>query len=382
MDVQGDEPRGMKLMQGCVFAFRVDASLSMGIGHVMRCLTLADALSAEGAECHFIGREHPGHLMDRVRSRGHRVHLLPPAASMQPTFFSSTPAHASWLGVDWQLDAEQSGAYLRSNQPNWLIVDHYALDQRWEASLRTVCPRIAVIDDLADRAHDCELLLDQTLGRNPRDYAGLAPERCSLLTGARYALLRPQFPALRDYSLSRRRQRPTVKHLLVSLGGIDRANATARVLEGLEHCSLPSECAITIVMGAAAPWLSDVRRRAANMIRPVQVLVDVPDMAALMSESDLAIGAAGSTSWERCCLGVPALMLVLADNQRDVAYALEATGAAVVLKEAAQMPAAISTAVNDILASNQLETMSRAAANVTDGRGVDAVVRWFKDASW
>lgn len=368
--------------QGCVFAFRVDASLSMGTGHVMRCLTLADALRAEGADCHFIGRDHPGHMMEHVRSRGHRVHMLGPAIPTHPTRDPGAPAHAHWLGVDWQLDAEQSRDYLESNPPDWLIVDHYALDKHWEAFLQPACSRIGVIDDLVDRAHECELLLDQTLGRRPQAYANLVPSECSLLTGARYALLRPQFAALRNYSLRRRRRQPALKRLLVTLGGIDPSNATGRVLAALAHCSLPSGCTVTVVMGAAAPWLDEIRQQTDAMVQPTEVLVDVSDMAALMSESDLAIGAAGGTSWERCCLGLPTLMLVLAQNQRNVAHALEATGAAVILEEEAQTPAEIAAALSETVIPDRLRAMSRAAATVTDGSGVDTVVRWFKDASW
>jgi UDP-2,4-diacetamido-2,4,6-trideoxy-beta-L-altropyranose hydrolase len=358
------------------FVFRVDASVDIGTGHVMRCVTLADALHAEGAECHFVCREHPGHLMDHVARRGHVVHALPmtsPEVVLQEDE-APTPTYSSWLGADWRADASECQIFLRAIRPDWLVVDHYALDARWEAFLRPTCQRVAVVDDLVDRAHDCELLLDQTLGRRPEDYAALVPRRCTLLTGAVHALLRPDFMQLRDYSLARR-QANTLERLLVSMGGTDRDNATGRVLQALERSSLPSHCRITVVMGGTAPWLDSVRQQATAMTRRTEVLVEVSNMAQLMADSDLSIGAAGSTSWERCCLGVPTLMLVLAANQRDGASALERAGAAIVLGHAAEAAARIEQSLARLLDGRRLRDMSLAASRVTDGRGTETVAR-------
>lgn len=348
----------------------------------MRCVTLADALHAEGAECHFICREHPGHLLDHVARRGHLVHALPmtpPEAALQAGGAPSS-TYSSWLGADWRVDASECQVILRAIRPDWLVVDHYALDARWEAFLRPACQRVAVVDDLVDRPHDCELLVDQTLGRRPQDYAALVPRQCTLLTGAVHALLRPDFMQLRDYSLARRKAN-TVERLLVSMGGIDRDNATGRVLEALERCSLPLHCRITVVMGGTAPWLDSVRQQAVAMTRRTEVLVEVSNMAQLMADSDLSIGAAGSTSWERCCLGVPTLMLVLAANQRDVASALERAGAAIVLGHAAEAPARIGQSLGHLLDGHRLRDMSLAASRITDGRGTQTAVRQLLNAA-
>ena len=333
MDVQG--PASAVIASIMKAAFRTDASLLMGSGHVMRCLTLADALKAQGVECHFISREHPGHLMEIIRQRGYVVAVLPAKPSASPSDAHSPrcvgePAHAPWLGCDWQTDAQQTGTILATLQPDWLVVDHYALDQRWEVALQPHYRKLLVIDDLADRPHHCNLLLDQNLGRRPEDYVGLVPAECEVLAGPQYALLRPEFAELRPYSLQRRQQ-PQLKQLLVTMGGVDAPNATGQVLQALKDCPLPQDCRITVVMGAAAPWLAQVRDVAAQMPWPAEVLVNVNDMARCMADSDLAIGAAGSTSWERCCLGLPTLLLVLAENQAPGAQALDASGAAVLI---------------------------------------------------
>ena len=143
-------------------AFRTDASLQIGTGHVIRCLTLADALSEQAAKCVFVCRELEGHLMDHIRFRGYELHALPKISS--DASFEADLAHASWLGIDWQTDADQTRQALGCEVLDWLIVDHYALDHRWELPLRLSSKRIMVIDDLADRRHDCDLLLDQNYG--------------------------------------------------------------------------------------------------------------------------------------------------------------------------------------------------------------------------
>lgn len=365
-------------------AFRADASLHMGSGHVMRCLTLADTLTAQGAQCHFISRIQPGHLTDAIFQRGYMVNGQPaPAEYARGTIKSSPiamqdlwanwsrePAHAAWLGTTWQADAADTVATLASLKPDWLVVDHYALDQRWETALAPHCKKIMVIDDLADRPHHCHLLLDQNLGRQPEDYAGLVSAQCQLLIGSRYALLRPEFAALRAYSLQRRAQ-PALKNLLITMGGVDQHNATGQVLEALKCCTLPPECPITVVMGQQAPWLLQVQRQAHAMPWPTEVLVNINDMAQRMADSDLAIGAAGSTSWERCCLGLPTLMVVLADNQMDAAKHLEQTGAAVRITLDGQLQQHLQDLIRHLVNGHALLAQMRdKASSVTNGLGV------------
>lgn len=354
-------------------AFRVDASLQIGSGHVMRCLTLAAALREHGAECHFICREHPGNLIDYIRAQGFAVTTVPATeADFQPANASDAPSHASWLGVSWETDAEATCQILQSLAAQWLIVDHYALDRRWERTVRSHCDRLMVIDDLADREHDCDLLLDQNLGRVAADYASLVPTSCTLLLGPRYALLRPEFVALREYSLARRNP-PQLRRILVTMGGVDRGNATGLVLEALQHCELAEDCHITVVMGMHAPWLTQVQEQVTNCRWPCDLRVNASDMAQLMADSDLAIGAAGGTSWERCALGLPALIGVTAENQEGVARALVAAGAAICMGDLHDTDCTLPREISAMDAV-RLADLSNAASCLGDGLGTHRVL--------
>ena len=366
-------------------AFRADASLQMGSGHVMRCLTLADALNARGAHCHFISRAHPGHLLEAIHQRGYKVNsLVAPVIRAQAATktiaidvpdIQQEPAHAAWLGSTWQTDAQETAAILADLQPDWLVVDHYALDQHWEEVLAPHYRKLMVIDDLADRHHCCDLLLDQNLGRQPEHYAPWVPAHCQVLTGPQYALLRPEFAELRPYSLQRRQAQPALRQLLISMGGVDQPNATGQVLQALKTCALPADCRITVVMGLTAPWLQNVRELAAQMPWPTEVVVNVNDMARRMVDSDLAIGAAGSTSWERCCLGLPTLMVVLAENQQAGAQALGAAHAARLIGSVSNIATQLPQAVRELTDSKHQMRMSLAASAITNGQGVEKLLK-------
>jgi UDP-2,4-diacetamido-2,4,6-trideoxy-beta-L-altropyranose hydrolase len=352
-------------------AFRTDASMHIGTGHVMRCLTLANAMRERGAQSTFICRPHEGHLLDFIKQRGHTAKALAPVddAFTGP----ADPIHAKWLGTDWASDAAQTQQALGDQVVDWLVVDHYALDRRWEQSMRAHTRRIMAIDDLADRPHECDLLLDQNLGRQAKDYGGLLSRHTQTLIGPAYALLRPEFAQWREHSLQRRAQ-PQLKNLLITMGGVDQANATGQVLDALTRCELPADLRITVVMGPTAPWLVQVQAQAAAMPRPTQVLVGVSNMAQLMAESDLCIGAAGGSAWERCALGLPALVLILAANQHRGAMALQSHGAALVAADTQQLKSQMSELFTKNTQSAALKKMSQAAAKLAAGNGASQVV--------
>ena len=269
------------------------------------------------------------------------------------------------------MDAEQTRQALSGKSVDWLVVDHYSLDYQWEKVLRLSCQHLMVIDDLANRTHDSDLLLDQNLGRTAGDYGGLLAPRTRTLIGPQYALLRREFSQWRQYSLQRRTH-PKLKCLLISMGGVDQNNTTGQVLQALKGCDLTPDLRITVLMGPSAPWVRQVQAQATQMPWPTQVLVGADNVAQLMADSDLAIGASGSTSWERCCLGVPAIQIVLADNQKSIATALEKEGAAIVA-EGDMLQLTLPALLSQIAEETALKAMTHRASRVADGDGAAKV---------
>lgn len=396
--------------------FRTDASLEIGTGHVMRCLTLADALKKQGANCHFICREHEGDLIDFIRQQGHQVTTLlndknltgqarsyshhctpgarhcgldpqsPAVGAGLPSDQSSQLAHTHWLGTGQAEDAQQTiaalkkhqrhcgldpqsavGAGLPSDLIDWLVIDHYALDHTWQKLVAPYAKKILVIDDLGDRKHSANILLDQNYGATAEKYQNLVPENCQLLLGPEYALLRPEFAQHRQASLARR-QEPQLKKLLINLGGVDKDNYAGQLLAEIRLASQANPKAyqleITLVVGATSPWFTSLKKQAKQLSQPTQVLQGVTNMAELMLEHDLALGAAGSTIWERACLGLPSILLVIAENQQATAQQLEKIGAI-------QLATSPNQAIQKLAAATSwLKEVQIASQNLTQGLGV------------
>lgn len=360
--------------------FRCDASIQIGTGHVMRCLTLADELARQGAKCYFICREHKGNLIDFITQKGYGAYTLKAVSigSSIKNKAESTLFHSEWLGTTQKEDAEQAIDTVSPIQPDWLVVDHYSLDSYWEEKLRPHCNHILVIDDLADREHDCDVLLDQTYGRNNKDYQHLVPNYCEILCGTTYALLRPEFTKWRQYSLERRKDNK-LQHILINLGGVDKDNITSNILESLKHNLLPKSCKITVVMGTTSPWIDTVKNKANQLPWLTEVKTGVSNMAELMANSDLAIGAAGSTSLERCCLGLPTIMLVIAENQIDIAENLGSINAVKVVLNDSNLTQVINEYLFELIQNpKKLKAMNRSSADVLDGYGTYKVIEQMK----
>lgn len=356
-------------------AIRVDASLHIGAGHVMRCLTLAVALRSENFDCFFICRDFPGNLIALIQQAGFLVKVLPSGADSSDICGSNLQLH-SFFEAAW-LDDSKGTLKAVDEGVDWLIVDHYYLDDRWEKNVSSICKDIMVIDDLANRHHYCTLLLDQNLGRIPRDYLNLIPAKAKLLIGPSYALIRPIFGEVRSKSLSLRRRKPKISKLMISMGGVDLDNYTLRILQQIKPGWLPSDCVINVVMGPKAPWIENVIAFAKTMPWKVDVLINVSDMAKLMAESDLAIGAAGSTSWERCCVGLPSFICVLAENQQEVAGELVALGAAKEIVFESNAVSNLDALLGWARDENNLIEMSKKAKKICDGEGLFRVIKNF-----
>ena len=354
------------------FLFRVDSSILIGTGHTMRCLRLASHLKSLGHECIFICRAHDGHLGKYIVNAGYQLYLLKSHSELKHEKFSfDWNDHAKWLGVHWSVDVKESLAITKNVKPDWLIIDHYALDTSWETVIRPFVKNIMVIDDLEDRDHDCDILLDQTFGRKKYGYEKKVPKNCKLLCGSKYSLLREEFKNLRKTSFSNR-EVAKLNNILINLGGIDKDNFTSLVLETLKVSRLPETCTITVIMGSNAPYIPNVKKIASEMPRKTEVKVGIKDMAELMAYADLAIGAGGSSAWERCCLGLPTIQLVIAENQNFLAESLDKAGVVKALNNIDALPNLIETA------PKWMSQISQKCRSVTDGKGVKRVVSNFE----
>jgi UDP-2,4-diacetamido-2,4,6-trideoxy-beta-L-altropyranose hydrolase len=300
------------------------------------------------------------------------VHRLPNSGSTIFQDETLSPVHSDWLGCDWQTDANACSDII-SDLVDWIIVDHYALDYRWESVLRDKCHHMMCIDDLADRTHDCDVLLDQSLGRTANDYRQFVSVGTRLLLGPQYALLRPEFIQWRDTSLARR-QNSKLRHILVTMGGVDRDNVTGRVLKILKQCRLDTLERITVVLGPLAPWRNEVISCSKEMPVSTNVLSGIDNIAELMAFCDLVIGAGGTSSWERCSLGVPSVLVVLADNQRHIASQLSKAKTAFIIDDINVLELSLLSFLESADLSDKLYAYSCTSAEISDAKGVDKTI--------
>ncbi len=352
------------MKRSCVI--RVDSSRYIGVGHVARCLTLADALRRQGTEVHFVSREHLGSASRLIEEAGFPLHRLPPGTERE-----APASHRQWLGVPWAEDARLTAAFIDQNigVADWLVVDHYAIDAMWESSLRPYTRRIMAIDDLADHPHDCDLLLDQNL-RDENPYGVLLPVHAVTLLGPTYALLRDEF---REAHQSRRARSGEVNRLVVFFGGSDPSNETAKAVQALLSLGKPIEA--DVIVGLINP-VKDQIEALCRESPHLHFHCQVSDMARFLLQSDLALGAAGVSSWERLATGLPALVVAVAENQMENMRQLDRHGLAIALGVSADVSVAgMAQAVENMLTSpERIKAMSEKALGMVDGKGVFRVV--------
>lgn len=346
-------------------AIRVDAFPEMGTGHAMRCLTLATSLREAGARVRFVTRRGEALSVAQVSELGCEFVQLPPADVPA----SGDLAHWQWLAGSQAQDARDTIDALADSEWDWVVVDHYGLDARWESAVR-MGGRVVVIDDLADRVHDADVLLDQNLHpEGPERYRDLVAPACRVLSGPRFALLRPEFALARaEVGV---RQGP-VRRVLVCFGGSDSANHTAAIVEALGTLSSWSG-EVDVVIGAGHVDKDGVSALCAR--HGFTLHVQTRRLAGLLARTDLAIGAGGSTVWERCCLGVPTLMQAVADNQSTQVREVAMAGAASA-PDAPDWPRSFERHFMALVHNEGLRgSLSRRGMDLVDGRGAARVVQ-------
>lgn len=350
--------------------FRTDANQQIGTGHFMRCLTLADEMRRSNAVICFVARALPLHLQQMLTERGFKYLALPQPKATQDT--DELP-HAAWLTTSQAHDAEQTLAALGVGTWDWLLVDHYSLDHRFEKPLRAVCQHVMVIDDLADRVHDCDVLLDQNFYQDQAQrYLDKVPAHCRLMLGPSFALLRPEFKAMRDKMQVRSGK---VNNILVFFGGVDADNLTGQVLEVLISMNLPVQ--VNVVIGQLHPQKEKIEKICFQ--HGYACHVQTGQMARLMAEADLAIGAGGTTVWERFCLGLPSVCIATADNQRQQLTDLQDAGLLIATTDSADSKDFLKQTIAKLMKTGSyLQGLSQRGAAFVDGAGVCQVLAVLK----
>lgn len=351
-------------------AIRADASRLIGSGHWVRCLSLAQALRAQAADVVLATRDVPPHLAAQAAAAGVALLPLPGRTDARTSAEDVFPADVQQQDIDDLRQALAGGP-----RCDWIVVDHYGLDARWEAQAATLAPHVMAIDDLA-RVHQCALLLDQNfyLDAGAR-YDGRVPADCTLLLGPRFALLRPAFAAARAAVAPRD---GPVRRLHIFLGGMDRDNVTEWVLRAAAGV-VPAGVQIDVVIGSTHPARASIEALVGAW-QGARLHVDTPDMPALLAAADLAIGAGGTATWERCALGVPTLAVCIAENQREL-LGQSARGGLVCAPDDAMASAEIFAGhLRALLGNSGLRNhLSRAGLALTDGAGAGRVAQRMKE---
>jgi UDP-2,4-diacetamido-2,4,6-trideoxy-beta-L-altropyranose hydrolase len=333
-----------------VLLIRADASAAIGTGHVMRCLALAQAWCRDGANVLFAQAETTSTLEKRLRVEN----------------FELVPVREERGSTE---DAAETVALAQARGATWIVADGYCFGAAWQKQIRAAGLRLLVIDDYGQAEHyHADLVLNQNLSASESLYARRDADT-RLLLGPRYALLRREFL---DASISAREIADTARKVLVTLGGSDPDQVTAKVVMALRE--IPGLEAI-VVVGGSNPHLESLSALIGSENPALRLIVDATNMSELMRWADVAVTAAGSTSWELATAGLPALQLVIADNQAPIADALYRAGVTVSLGDhRASTPAVIAEALRELLAEcTQRREMSSRGRRLVDGRGANRV---------
>lgn len=355
--------------------FRVDANGEIGAGHLMRCLALASALKARGAACTFLTRTAGlGAVEARIRDEGASCLNLPEIGILAVANRDGL-AHSHWLPGGYAADVTNCKSVLGQISPaDWLVVDHYALDFRWEVEMASYAKRVLVIDDLADRQHKCTLLLDQNLMPNAAQrYVGLVGGSCECLLGPDFALLRNEFTIDKNPA-TRVGDENKLHRMLVMFGGSDPRNLTMMIAKLLIAKGWRDP--IDFVAGPLYPHLDELRE-ALRQLPDACLHAPAHDVAALMKNARLAVGSPGVSSWERCACALPSITIAQADNQEPIGSALAQAGAHLYLGRLQEIDLnRLFTEISTLWSSpKRLTAMSAAAYGICDGKGTERVAR-------
>lgn len=345
---------------------RADSGTDVGSGHIMRCLALADNLKFKFKEISFVSNQQSGHLSEFIESKGFTVHKL-------INYDNIEDSQQNFSSLTTKEDAIQTIEIIKEKikKPVWLIVDNYNIDIQWESFLRKEVEKIIVIDDLANRSHDCDLLLDQNLYDNMEErYNGLIPKNCQKLFGPKFALLRSEFKKIRK-TITKRHD--GIQRIFISFGGSDPTNETSKAIKATSLLGMRN-LKVDVIVGSSNPNKDSIRQLCSNL-HNTSFYHQIDNIAELMSKADVGIGAGGSMTWERCCVGLPAIVSVISQNQLKIATTMAQRGYLINLGEADFLSPIDYTKAIQRFDKELLCSMSEKCMNLVDGEGSERVVK-------
>lgn len=336
-------------------AFCCNAGQGIGGGHAYRCLALADMLASYDCSCVFLVT--PETVKTVTGLSRHSIILMSRRYDRDEIEVLCDEAEKSMYG----------------DKMSWLVCDSYELDAKFEVAARHWTDNILVLDDMADRPHECDVLVNAGPGRQKADFRELTSKATEILTGPEYAILRPEFPCARDVSLKRRKRESSIKRVFVNFGALDGKNMSPIVLQALAN--IDHEISVDVVLGRGAKNRNEVCSIAAQADLDVTVHVDPENIELILTSADIALGAAGSSIWERSCLGVPSVLITTAEDQKYTANQLCSSGAAVYAGDwetisVEQVSKSWLEATSEI---QKISEMSELSSSLCDGLGLNRI---------
>lgn len=339
----------------------MDSGTNIGIGHVMRCLALVENMKKRFNNVLFISNQIPGNLSSFIENKGYRVYNI-----QGYTHIEEKKLHPKSIKKRIENDVIQCIKIINNyrNDENWVLVDHYGIDHNWENKIYDHIKKMIVIDDLANRKHNCDVLIDQNFYKNMENrYKKLTPKNCIQLIGPKYTLLRQEFRIARNNVKTREK----LQRILVSFGGSDITNETYKVLQALK--SLDLKYKIDVVVGSANSNKNSIKHLCSNM-KSTYFHHNSNKIAKLMLIADLSIGGGGSMTWERCCLGLPTIVSILSENQRQLIKDLSKIGCVINLGQSDHLNSEDYVNALKTINSKTLQKMSKKCFALVDGNGV------------
>ena len=338
---------------------RVDSGLDVGLGHVMRCFALAEFIKNMNFNVYFISKKIKGNISRNIENNGYRVFHLD-----SKLIKSSKP--------NWKIDALKTSKIIQrfKNQKNLLLVDNYGLSEKWETTLKSIVDKIVVIDDFSNRSHNCNLFIDQNLHTSKKKINKKIPKNCKKLLGPKYALLRKEFILSRKIVKKRSGK---INRILISFGGSDEKNQTLKVLKAIKKLA-KEKINVDVIVGE--PNKNKIKiKKICSKIENSTYYQQTENIAKKMNKADLAIGAGGIITWEKCCLGLPSIVSIVSKNQEDAVNAVSKKGCLINLGRAERLTSQDYLSAITNLNSKKLIQMQKKCMKLVDGKGAERVAK-------